>query len=59
MADEERRRDQELEAEISKRTRELELECMTKTRQLIDSQTQLVQAEKMAALGNLAAGLAH
>jgi signal transduction histidine kinase len=59
MADEDRTRDKELEAEVSKRTRALELECMTKTRQLIDSQTQLVQAEKMAALGNLAAGLAH
>ena len=59
MADDDLTRNQEMEAEVSRRTRELQLECMEKTKQLIDSETQLAQAEKMAALGNLAAGLAH
>jgi signal transduction histidine kinase len=59
MADDDLIRNQEMEAEVSRRTRKLELECMQKTKQLLDSQTQLVQAEKMAALGSLAAGLAH
>lgn len=51
--------DQALEAEVLRRTSKLELECMQKTKQLMDSQAQLVQAEKMAALGNLVADLAH
>jgi two-component system, NtrC family, sensor kinase len=59
MAEDDSTPNPDLEAEVSRRTRSLELECMQKTKLLLDSQSQLVQAEKMAALGNLAAGLAH
>lgn len=38
---------------------ELEQRVRERTRELEDSQTQLVQSEKMAALGNLVAGIAH
>ena len=38
---------------------ELEHRVRERTRALEDSQTQLVQSEKMAALGNLVAGIAH
>jgi signal transduction histidine kinase len=59
MADSNPIRNQELENEVRRRTQELEIECGRKTRELLDSQTQLFHAERMVALGNLVAGLAH
>jgi signal transduction histidine kinase len=45
--------------DLSKRIIELELECERKQKELRDSQIELVQMEKMAALGSLSAGLVH
>jgi signal transduction histidine kinase len=45
--------------ELLRRTEQLELECSQKAQELMDSQAQLIHAERMAALGNLLAGLAH
>ncbi len=57
-----RQLNESLEAKVSERTRELELRN-DELRQAIDSvraaQSQLVEAEKMAALGGLVAGVAH
>jgi len=52
---ERKRTQQELEARVAERTRELE-HSLDSLRQ---AQNQLVQAEKMAALGGLVAGVAH
>ncbi|MBI4482287.1 MAG: ATPase [Acidobacteria bacterium] len=49
----------EMEAQMERYTRELERKFEEKTRLLLQSQSQLVQAEKMAALGSLVAGVAH
>jgi len=50
-----RMREQDLEERVAERTRELEQSNL----QLQKTQNQLLQAEKMASLGQLAAGVAH
>jgi signal transduction histidine kinase len=46
-------------AEIADWNRELEQRVETKTRALEDAQTEIIQAEKLGALGHLSAGLTH
>ena len=57
-----RRMNAELEERVQKRTQELQAsyaELKDAMQQLKETQTQLVQSEKMAALGELVAGIAH
>ncbi len=44
---------------LQRRTRELETVVETRTRELTATQAQLLQSEKMAAIGQMVAGLAH
>lgn len=48
-----------LEDDLQRANLDLEAKVEERTRELRDKQTQLVQSEKMAALGNLVAGIAH
>jgi signal transduction histidine kinase len=62
VEDELRRLNEELEARVSQRTADLSTmvdELRTTNAQLREAQRQLVDAEKMASLGSLVAGVAH
>lgn len=57
-----RRMNADLEQRVQKRTHELQLsysELQEAMKELRETQTQLVQSEKMAALGDMVAGIAH
>lgn len=50
---------EELQHEIQLWNRELELRVLEKTRELEQANREMIQAEKLATVGNLAAGMAH
>lgn len=53
------RKQQETEAELTRLKNNLEIEVKTKTQALIDTQQQLITSERLAAMGQLGATIAH